>query len=92
MRNFLFLLFISFSFDAAACSAFFYNSSSKVLAKNFDWSSGEGYLLKNNRGKQNTLTVSEAATLPAGFPNTGPSHLTRSARSFRMAESTKKDW
>lgn len=35
-----------------ACSAFFFNSENKILAKNFDWSSGQGYLIKNVRGQQ----------------------------------------
>ncbi len=30
----------------------FFNGGSKLLAKNFDWSSGHGYIIKNIRGQQ----------------------------------------
>lgn len=35
-----------------ACSAFFYNGEKKLYGKNFDWSTGDGYIIKNNRGQQ----------------------------------------
>lgn len=35
-----------------ACSAFFFNGENKILAKNFDWGFGQGYLIKNIRGQQ----------------------------------------
>lgn len=37
---------------SSACSAFFFNSENKIFAKNFDWSSEKGYLIKNIRGQQ----------------------------------------
>ena len=49
------ILIIIFSFfyqSSNACSAFFFNNGQKILAKNFDWSSGQGYILKNNRGQK----------------------------------------
>jgi uncharacterized protein (DUF2141 family) len=33
-----------------ACSAFFYSEQPMLFARNFDWYSGNGYLIKNNRG------------------------------------------
>lgn len=35
-----------------ACSAFYFNGENKILAKNFDWGFGQGYLIKNIRGQQ----------------------------------------
>lgn len=48
----LVILFLSFHQYSNACSAFFFNNNQKILAKNFDWSSGQGYLLKNLRGQK----------------------------------------
>lgn len=45
------ILAILFNCQLFACSAFFYNSESKLLAKNFDWHSGNGYLIKNLQGQ-----------------------------------------
>lgn len=46
----LLLLFISPA-QLKACSAFFYNNERKIYGKNFDWSSGHGFIIKNNRGQ-----------------------------------------
>lgn len=46
-----FLLIILFNYQVSACSAFVCNSENKLLAKNFDWYSGEGYLIKNLKGQ-----------------------------------------
>lgn len=46
------ILFSFFYQSSNACSAFFFNNNQKILAKNFDWSSGQGYILKNNRGQK----------------------------------------
>ncbi len=37
---------------STACSAFFFTGDRTILAKNFDWSSGQGYIIKNNRGEK----------------------------------------
>ena len=48
----LIIIFCFFCQSSNACSAFFFNNKQKILAKNFDWSAGQGYILKNNRGQQ----------------------------------------
>lgn len=35
-----------------ACSAFFCDGQTKFFAKNFDWSSGKGYIIKNKSGQK----------------------------------------
>lgn len=50
-RILVFTFFFFFQFSDA-CSAFFFNNNQKILAKNFDWTSGDGYLIKNNRGQK----------------------------------------
>ncbi len=45
------LLIVLLNYQVSACSAFFCNSDNKLLAKNFDWHSGEGYLIKNLKGQ-----------------------------------------
>jgi choloylglycine hydrolase len=45
------LLIFSLNYQISACSAFFCNTDNKLLAKNFDWHSGEGYLIKNLKGQ-----------------------------------------
>lgn len=35
----------------SACSAFFCNGETKYFAKNFDWGSGQGYIIKNISGQ-----------------------------------------
>jgi len=53
MKNIIIILLISvFGNKVSACSSFFFNSNSKLLAKNFDWSFGEGYILKNQRNQK----------------------------------------
>ena len=52
LYRFSFLLIILFNYHVSACSAFFCNSDIKILAKNFDWYSGEGYLIKNLKGQE----------------------------------------
>ena len=53
MKKILLFLFISFfTTTISACSSFFFNSDSRLLAKNFDWSFGEGYILKNQRNQK----------------------------------------
>lgn len=52
MRKIILLLLILSYQYSNACSAFFFNSENKILAKNFDWISGQGYLIKNIRGQQ----------------------------------------
>ena len=52
MKKIILLLLILIYQYSNACSAFFFNSENKILAKNFDWSSGQGYLIKNIRGQQ----------------------------------------
>lgn len=51
-KNLLLLLTTLFTTYSFACSAFFFNSKPKLFAKNFDWNSGDGYLLKNNKGQK----------------------------------------
>ena len=36
----------------SACSAFFCDGQTKYFAKNFDWGSGQGYIIKNIRGQK----------------------------------------
>ncbi len=48
----LFLVILFFTNKVSACSSFFFNSDVKLLAKNFDWSFGEGYILKNQRNQK----------------------------------------
>lgn len=43
---------ILFPLNTIACSAFFSNGQKKYLAKNFDWGSGHGYIVKNIRGQK----------------------------------------
>ncbi|NRB64243.1 MAG: DUF2141 domain-containing protein [Saprospiraceae bacterium] len=46
------ILFIALLYNQmSACSAYFYNNDNKLLAKNFDWHSGEGYIIKNVKGQ-----------------------------------------
>ena len=45
----LFLILI-IPFKLLACSAFFCNGERKIFGKNFDWGSGDGFVIKNNRG------------------------------------------
>ncbi len=53
MKKTVFLIVSIFTYQISfACSAFFFNGENKILAKNFDWGSGQGYLIKNNRGQQ----------------------------------------
>ena len=52
MKKTLLLISILIYQFSAACSAFFFNVDNKILAKNFDWSSGQGYLIKNIRGQE----------------------------------------
>jgi len=47
LKLFALILLIS-SIKANACSVFCLNHNGTYLAKNFDWYSGEGYLIKNN--------------------------------------------
>jgi penicillin V acylase-like amidase (Ntn superfamily)/uncharacterized protein (DUF2141 family) len=46
----VFLIILLIPFDLPACSAFFYNGERKLFGKNFDWVSGDGFVIKNNRG------------------------------------------
>lgn len=52
MKKIIFLIFIlTFANKISACSSFYFNSNSQLLAKNFDWYFGEGYILKNQRNQ-----------------------------------------
>ncbi len=46
-----FLLIVIIPVNLLACSAFFYRGERKIFGKNFDWGSGEGFIIKNNRGQ-----------------------------------------
>lgn len=50
-KTFLIISILIYQFSSA-CSAFFFTGDHKILAKNFDWSSGQGYLIKNIRGQE----------------------------------------
>lgn len=45
------MLLLTIPIEIFACSAFFSDGESKLLAKNFDWSSGQGYIIKNKKGQ-----------------------------------------
>ncbi len=51
-----FALFITLMFITTgktnACSSFFFNSTNKILAKNFDWYSGSGVIIKNLKNQK----------------------------------------
>lgn len=51
--KYLFSILVLFiiSSEVFACSAYFCNYQQKLLAKNFDWYSGEGYIIKNLQGQ-----------------------------------------
>lgn len=50
--KYLILLITLLPLRTLACSAFFSNSNDKILAKNFDWGSGQGYIIKNRSGQK----------------------------------------
>ena len=52
MKKTILLISIFIYQISIACSAFYYNGENKILAKNFDWGFGQGYLIKNIRGQQ----------------------------------------
>lgn len=53
MKKIILILFILIIANrVSACSSFFFNSDSRIFAKNFDWSFGEGYILKNQRNQK----------------------------------------
>lgn len=52
MKKTILLISIFIYQISIACSAFYYNGENKILAKNFDWRFGQGYLIKNIRGQQ----------------------------------------
>ena len=52
MKKTILLISIFIYQISIACSAFYFNGENKILAKNFDWGFGHGYLLKNIRGQQ----------------------------------------
>lgn len=48
----LLVLIIVFQINKiSACSAFFCDGQTKYFAKNFDWGSGQGYIIKNISGQ-----------------------------------------
>lgn len=49
--KYILILFILISSKTIACSAFFSNGNTKYFAKNFDWGSGQGYIIKNLSGQ-----------------------------------------
>lgn len=51
MKYFL-LLLVLLPLKTFSCSAFFCDGKIKYLAKNFDWGSGQGYVIKNKSGQQ----------------------------------------
>ena len=52
MKKIVLLISIFIYQISIACSAFYFNGENKILAKNFDWGFGQGYLIKNIRGQQ----------------------------------------
>lgn len=54
MKKYLLLvLIVIFQINKiSACSAFFCGGQTKYFAKNFDWGSGQGYIIKNIRGQK----------------------------------------
>ena len=51
MKYFL-LLLVFLPLKTFSCSAFFCDGKTKYLAKNFDWGSGQGYVIKNKSGQK----------------------------------------
>ncbi|NOU38913.1 MAG: DUF2141 domain-containing protein [Ferruginibacter sp.] len=52
-KCFLLVLIVVFQINKiSACSAFFCDGQTKYFAKNFDWGSGQGYIIKNIRGQK----------------------------------------
>lgn len=49
---FLLLLTILKPTFSIGCSAFYWTGKKNIFARNLDWYIGEGYLIKNNRGKE----------------------------------------
>lgn len=53
MKKILIILFsIFFVLKISACSSFYFSYNSKLLGKNFDWSFGDGYILKNQKNQK----------------------------------------
>lgn len=50
LKTFIFILLIT-SINTNACSAFCFKHNGTFFAKNFDWYSGDGYLIKNNKNQ-----------------------------------------
>lgn len=50
--KYILLLLTILPIQSIACSAFFSDGEIKYFAKNFDWSSGQGYIIKNKIGEQ----------------------------------------
>ncbi|WP_126974416.1 DUF2141 domain-containing protein [Gynurincola endophyticus] len=50
--KYLIILIVLFPLKTFACSAFFCDGKTRYLAKNFDWSTGQGYIIKNIAGQK----------------------------------------
>ena len=50
--KYLIILIFLFPLKIFSCSAFFFDGETKYFAKNFDWGSGQGYIIKNISGQK----------------------------------------
>lgn len=87
------LLFIAFlPLKTFACSAFFCDGETKYFAKNFDWASGEGYILKNLSGTKKYAYGFRGANEASWTSKHGSITFNQIGKEFPYGGMNKKAW